>query len=70
MQVFTPRATPLPKPDRAVPTLDAGPEAGFLVSRVDNRFDVMLLKAPVWRQQSGIGVAEPNCNLTGKSKSR
>jgi hypothetical protein len=46
------------------------PKAGFLVSRIDNRFDVMLLKAPIRRQQSGIGVAEPNRDLTGKSKSR
>ena len=63
------RATPLPKPDRAVSALDAVPKAGLLVSRIDNRFDVMLLKAPMRRQQSGIRVAEPNRYLTGKGKS-
>jgi hypothetical protein len=66
MQIFTSRATPLPKPNRAVSALDAGPKAGLLVSRIDNGFDVMWLKAPVSWQQSGIRVGEPNRYLTGK----
>ena len=65
MQIFTARATPLPKPDRAVPALDAGPKAGLLVGRIDNRLDVMRFKVPVRRQQSGIRVPEPNCYLAG-----
>jgi hypothetical protein len=69
MQIFTSRATPLPKPDRAVSALDAGPKAGLLVSRIDNRFDVMWLEAPVRRQQSGIRVHEPNGYLTGNGES-
>jgi hypothetical protein len=69
MQIFAPRVTPLPKPDRAVSAFDAGPEAGLLVSRIDNRFDVMWLKAPVRRQQSGVRVREPNRYLAGKGKS-
>jgi hypothetical protein len=68
MQIFAPRVTPLPKPDRAVSALDAGPEAELLVSRIDNGFDVMWLKAPVRRQQSGIRVREPSRYLTGKGK--
>jgi hypothetical protein len=69
MQIFAPRVTPLPKPDRAVSAFDAGPEAGLLVGRVDNGFDVMWLKAPVRRQQSGVRVCEPNRYLAGKGKS-
>jgi hypothetical protein len=65
MQIFTSRATPLPKPDRAVSALDAVPKAGLLVSRIDNGLDVMWLKAPVRRQQSGIRVREPNGYLAG-----
>src|SRR6266550_4770643 len=64
MQICASRATPLPKPDRAVSALDARPKIGLLVSRIDNGFDVMWLKAPVSWQQSAIRVAEPNRYLT------
>lgn len=59
----------MPKPDRAVSALDAGPKAGLLVSGIDNGFDVMWLKAPVRRQQSGIRVREPNRYLARKGNS-
>ena len=58
----------MPKPDRAVSALDAVPKAGLLVSRIDNGLDVMWLKAPVRRQQSGIRVREPNGYLAGSGK--
>src|SRR5207249_9373250 len=69
MQVLTPRAAPLPQPDGAVSALDARAKAGLLISRIDNGFDVMLLKVPVGRQQSSIRIAEPNRDLTSESKS-
>src|SRR5207237_4121070 len=69
MQIFTPRTTPLPQPDRAVSALDAGPEGGLLVCRIDDGLDVMRLKSPIGRQESGIRVGEPNRYLTRKGES-